>query len=159
MKIIISSIKKAKLDLKKININNIKAIIISSYNNDIEIIPIENKLVLNFDDITEISSSSFSPLIAKKIHSFIDKLDVKKDKLYICCDSGESRSPAIAACILRKNGENENQIWRNYNYHPNILVYKILCKEFGLHNTNLRLKYKKYINDFALKKKIKSSKK
>ena len=52
MKIIISSIKKAKLDLKKININNIKAIIISSYNNDIEIIPIENKLVLNFDDIT-----------------------------------------------------------------------------------------------------------
>ena len=66
MKIIISSIKKAKLDLKKININNIKAIIISSYNNDIEIIPIENKLVLNFDDITEISSSSFSPLIAKK---------------------------------------------------------------------------------------------
>ena len=154
MDIIVSSIKKAKLDLEKVNINNIKAIIISSYNNDIEKIPVENKLVLNFDDITYTSLSSFSFSIAKKIHDFIDEINDKKYNLYICCDSGESRSSAIAACILRKNGEDENKIWKDYNYHPNILVYDILCKEFGLYNTKLRLKYKKYINDSALRKKI-----
>ena len=154
MDIIVSSIKKAKLDLEKVNTNNIKAIIVSSYNNDIEKIPVENKLVLNFDDITYASLSSFSFSIAKKIHDFINEIDDEKYKLYICCDSGVSRSSAIAACILRKNGEDENKIWKDCNYHPNILVYDTLCKEFGLYNTKLRLKYKKYINDRTLSKKI-----
>lgn len=96
-------------------------------------------------------------MLAKKIHDFINTIDFNKYKLYICCDSGESRSATVACAILRKYKENENMIWKDYNYHPNILVYDILCKEFGLRNSKLRLKYKKYINKKALRDKINKS--
>ena len=40
-----------------------------------------------------------------------------------------------------------------------ILVYSILCEELGLKNSKIRLKYKTYINNKALRKKIKFAKK
>lgn len=158
MEIRVGSIKETEEDLKKLNTYNTKAIIISSYAKDIESIKTEDKLVLNFDDIAIKNSNSFNSTLAKKIHDFVDSIDFNKYKLYICCDSGESRSSAVAACILRKYKKNENVIWKDYNYHPNIYVYDILCKEFGLKNSNFRLRYKKYINNKALKNKIKNSK-
>ena len=158
MEIRVSSIRKTEEDLKKLNNTNVKVIIISSYNKDIEIIKSEDKLILNFDDITIKSQNSFNTLLANKIHKFVDNIDFNKYKLYVCCDSGESRSSAVAACILRKYKYNENLIWKDYNYHPNVYVYDVLCKEFGLKNSLLRLKYKKYINEKVLRKKIKSSK-
>jgi len=35
--------------------------------------------------------------LANKIHDFIDSVLNDYEQLYICCDSGESRSAAIAA--------------------------------------------------------------
>lgn len=157
MEIRVGSIKRVEEDLKQLSTNNVKVIIVSSYDKDIESINNQDKLVLHFDDITYKSDSSFDMSIARKIHSFIDNIDFNKYKLYVCCDSGESRSSAIAASILRKYNEDENIIWKDYNYHPNILVYEIMCKEFGLKNSSLRLKYKKYINDKTLKNKIKKN--
>ena len=142
---------------EKVPKDNIKAIIVSSYNNDIKDISGEDKLLLKFDDITYINTNSFSKLDAKKIKEFVNKIDFEKYQLYICCDSGVSRSSAIAACIMRKYGENENIIWKDYSFHPNILVYKILCDEFELKNSKLRLFYKMFINKRALRKRINKS--
>lgn len=85
--------------------------------------------------------------------------NIKRRKLYICCDSGVSRSSAIAAAILRKFKENENLIWKNYNYQPNILVYKTLCDEFNLVNNAIVLRHKENINKKALKRKIAEARK
>lgn len=159
MELRVTSIKEAKRSLNNLNISNIKAIIISSYNDDIEIIPSENKLLIEFDDLNYQCQNSFNKNLAEKIKEFLAKIDLDKNKLYVCCDSGESRSSAVAACILRKYGENENVIWKDASYHPNILVYSVLCNELGLKNSIIRLKYKTYINNKALRKKIKSAKK
>lgn len=159
MELRVTSIKEAKRSLNTLNLSNIKAIIISSYKDDIEKISSENKLLIEFDDLNYQCQNSFSKNLAKKIKKFIDKIDLDKNKIYVCCDSGESRSAAVAACILRKYGESENIIWKDASYHPNILVYSILCEELGLKNSKIRLKYKTYINNKALRKKIKFAKK
>ena len=155
----VSSIKKARAELKETNTDDVKLILASSYNGNIENVKEKNKLILQFDDVTTIGNNSFNKNIAGKINRFVKKVDFNKDKLYICCDSGVSRSSAIAAAILRKYKKNEDVIWKNYNYQPNILVYKVLCDEFNLINYNMRLKYKQHINKKALKRKIEESRK
>ena len=157
MDVRVSSIKRAKEDLKEKNTNNIKAIIVSSFDNDIDCIDSINKLVLHFEDITTLNNQSFNKALAKKINEFVKEIDFEKYKLYVCCDSGVSRSSAIVAAILRKHKKNEKIIWTDYNYKPNVLVYKILCEEFGLKNSKIRIKYLEYINNKALKTEINKS--
>ena len=105
MELRVSSIKNAEYDLQKTN-NNVKVIIISSYDKYIKFILPENKLILNFEDTEIPSQNAFNLMLAKKIHDFINTIDFNKYKLYICCDSGESRSAAVACAILRKYKEN-----------------------------------------------------
>lgn len=158
MSINICSIKKLKYILKNESITNIKAILVSS-NDDIEEITNDNKLVLHFDDVVELNDKSIKIEDAKAIKQFIESINIKDNSVYVCCDSGESRSAAIAAVLYRLNGFDEDEIWENPIYHPNILVYKTLCDEFRLKNTKFRLWYKQYINNKALKNKIKEARK
>lgn len=141
-----------KYELKNNEISGTNAFIICTSDEDLEI-DIEPKIVLNFDDITTDKINSFTEYHAKRIKSFVDKIK-NIDTLYVCCDYGVSRSAAIAAAIRRYKKQNENIIWCDPKYNPNILVYKILCRELGLKNTKLRLKYKLYLNKKALKKAI-----
>ena len=157
MEVRVSSINKAKQDLEKLDLDNIKVIIASSYNNDLENVSSNNKLIMHFDDINKEQVNSFNKELAKKINDFVTDIDFEKYKLYICCDSGISRSSAIAAAILRKYDEDENLIWKDYNFQPNIFVYKTLCDEFKLNNTSFGLKHKENINRRVLKKKISQS--
>ena len=159
MEVRVLSINEAKSDLKNLDVNNVKAIIASSCDNDIENVDSNNKLVMHFDDIGNGRPNSFNKQFAEKINSFVRNIDFSKYKLYVCCDSGVSRSSAIAAAILRKFDENEDIIWRDYNYKPNIFVYKTLCDEFKLKNSSLRLKHKANINKKVLRKKINESRK
>lgn len=154
MEVKVSSIKQAKEELKHADIANVKVIIASSYDGNVEYVEDKNKLVLHFDDITTTNHNSINKDIAMQINSFVSNIDFKKEKLYVCCDSGVSRSSAIAAAILRKYNEDEDIIWKNYNYQPNILVYKTLCDEFNLKNLPMRLRHKESMNRKALRKKI-----
>lgn len=155
----VSSIKQVKNELCSINLENTKLIVATSYNSNIDNIKNEDKLILYFDDVTMINKNSINKDIARKINEFVSNVKFDKEKLYICCDSGISRSSAIAAAILRKYGQDEDIIWKNYCYQPNMLVYKVLCEEFNLKNSFVRLKYKESINKKALKRKIKESRK
>ena len=74
----------------------------------------ERVCVVEFADVTD----SLLPLSIRKeqalrIRGFILQLDPEISELYICCDSGESRSPAIAAAILTAAGLPDDVIWRN----------------------------------------------
>ena len=107
MEVKVSSIKGAQEELKNCNTENIKLIIASSYEKNVDSVKNENKLILHFDDVTSVRTKSFNKSIAKQINTFINQIDFNKEKLYVCCDSGVSRSSAIAAAILRKYKQDE----------------------------------------------------
>lgn len=159
MGIQILAIKEARETLKNRDTSNVKAIIASSYGADIEDIPTSNKLVLQFDDVTKESRTSFNANLAKEINQFMQNIDFDKQQIYICCDSGVSRSSAIAAAILRKQKQNEDVIWENCRYRPNLFVYQKLCEEFGLKNTKWSLRKKEKVNIRALKQQIEKARK
>ena len=110
-----------------------------------------NTLCLNFADVS--SSTDFSAMsndVAMKIADYIRKLPKQLDTLFVCCDSGESRSTAMAAALMRFNETDEMKIWRNPHYHPNPLVYKLLCSAFGIQVSDDEVIERVAINNKAL---------
>lgn len=132
------------------------AIIASSYDVRVDkLIRLKSKLILSFNDIVDCSNvSSFNKSIAGEIHSYINNLQPDIEVLYVCCDSGESRSSAIAAAITRFYDEDELKVWLDPHYHPNPLVYKLLCEEFGIVLFDGELEDKINLNNNALTMKI-----
>ena len=112
-------------------------------------------IVFLFDDTTNKHhpgrfTRNMADTISKKIKENADKNDI-----YICCDSGESRSIAIAAAVMRLYNRSDKIIWNNPHFHPNLLVYELMCKSMQLSCSKLRLWYNKKVSDYALKKVLK----
>ena len=106
-----------------------------------------------FDTEIENKPFSFNYDDGLGIKEFLEKQN-DFGRIYVCCDSGESRSTAMAAAIMRYYGKSDKEIWTNPHYHPNLLVYKEQLYAFGIKVSKLRLRYLKYINNRALKKAI-----
>lgn len=137
---------------------NIAVIMCTSYGvNTSEINGIRKKLVLHFDDTVSVGKNSFTMEIANQIKSFVDMLS--SESLYVCCDSGESRSSAIAASILKYKNEKNLYIWDDPHYHPNTLVYDMMCRCFGKKTSRISIKYLTWRNKNALHKAITRRKK
>ncbi|MBQ9922183.1 MAG: hypothetical protein IJO52_08345 [Clostridia bacterium] len=100
------------------------------------------------------SHFAFNYMHGLHVRGFLQKND-DFEKLYVCCDSGESRSSAMAAAILRYYGGSDRAVWKNPHYHPNTLVYTEQMEAFGFKVGKWRLKYLGYINRKALRKAIK----
>ena len=83
------------------------------------------------------------------IRNFILGLKDEITDLYICCDSAESRSPAIAAAILTVSGLPDDCVWKNPFYAPNVLVYQRTCNAFGVNIPKRLIDEKKQINEQA----------
>ena len=114
---------------------------------------------LSFSDVTNpMRLDAFRTEMAQEIKSFVDNLE-DTNILAICCDSGESRSSAIAAAILRYLGRNEMDICGNPSMHPNPQVYHLQCKAFGCFSTKLRTELLCRYNKRLFKKQIQRSKK
>ena len=93
----------------------------------------KNALELHFyDTIDRCHPYVFTEKMADLILSFVLSTPHDAD-IFICCDSGESRSPAIAAALIKYLGESDEAIWNSRDYHPNPLVYFICCKAFLSH--------------------------
>ena len=89
-----------------------------------------NAIELHFLDTTDKSNpSAFTPAHAQTILKFFRSLPPEAD-LFVCCDSGESRSAAVAASLIRYQGESDKEIWEDRTYHPNTHVYNTCCKIF-----------------------------
>ena len=100
----------------------------------------KNVLFLSFFDTEEDNPSmSFQYTDAEEIVSFLSRADANTD-LFICCDSGESRSSAIAASLKLAVGKTGRDIWDSTDYHPNKLVFGKMCRALAL--IYLRKQYK-----------------
>ena len=74
---------------------------------------------------------SFSLEDAVAFADFLTAQENPIDTLYCCCDAGESRSPAVAAAVMRYLGMDDMAIWQNPRYHPNMLVFVMLTEALG----------------------------
>lgn len=87
---------------------------------------------LEFDDtVEEKKKTAFNNRLAAKVHAFVNSVN-DIDVLYVCCDCGQSRSPAIAAAITLFMGKSDQSIWQTAEYCPNVLIFLIQLREFGL---------------------------
>ena len=89
-------------------------------------------LRLSFEDVGESNPNACSSSDAEKAFAFLNTLPDTVTDLYICCDYGESRSPAVAAAVLLASGRNDQAVWGNPYYHPNAFVFRIFCQAFGV---------------------------
>lgn len=116
------------------DMSDVAVLAVSSYDINQEKLKVfDKKLCLSFDDVTDNTDiSAFSKNEAEQISHFIKELPKNLDTLFVCCDSGESRSTAMAAAIARYINSDEMKIWLNPHYHPNPLVYMLLCDSLGV---------------------------
>lgn len=61
----------------------------------------------------------------------------------------------MAAAILKFYGQDDIKIWKNPKYHPNTLVYKILCQAFDIYVSDVELNSLVHVNNQAFRKAIK----
>lgn len=113
-------------------------------------------LQLHFDDFTDPTRpTAFRYELAERTRCFLDNITKITEILYVCCDSGESRSTALTAAIIRHMDFSDCHIWRNPYYHPNPLVYKIQCNAFGIRVSKLGLLFRIWENRFVFVRAIK----
>ena len=98
----------------------------------------------------ECPGRSFSLEDAKAFADYAKELaDV--DTLYCCCDAGQSRSPAVAAAVMRYFGLDDMQIWENPHYHPNMLVFEMLAGALGAAVSDEEKDFRFYTNQKAFR--------
>ena len=113
----------------------------------------ENILIINFPDVeNKRYPGAFNGAHARKIIKFIRNLSEDVTDIYVCCSKGGSRSPAVAAALLRMSGRSDMDVWRNPYYVPNTLVYFILCREYGLPIDMFSVRIRTLINNRSFKK-------
>ena len=102
-------------------------------NKYLKLFPEKQRCVMQFADIEEPDNPfAIRGAHARAIIRFLRQLPDEVTDLYVCCSKGGSRSPAVAAAILRMSGRNDDVVWKNPFYVPNKLVYQVICREFGL---------------------------
>ena len=110
----------------------------------------ENCLIADFADLTDPTrSDTFHPEHAQGIKQFVASLSPQVTDLFICCDHGESRSPAIMAALLLASGKSDHRVWSNPHYHPNPLVFRELCIAFGIFMPEWKVRARVRINEEA----------
>ena len=146
------------LKSKQVHHNSVAAVICSSYEVNITKLSwIPNKLILCFDDITNAGNKrAFNCNHAQQIKRFIDGLDPKR-LLYICCDSGQSRSAALTAATYRYLHKDEMIIWKDPHLHPNPLVYRIMCNVYGCTINRAQIWFFMRINHYVTGREIRNS--
>lgn len=99
--LIICPIKKLYMCAEDGDMSDVAVLAVSSYDINQERLKVfDKKLCLRFDDVTDITDiSTFSKNDSEQIVHFIKELPKNLDTLFVCCDSGESRSTAIVAAI------------------------------------------------------------
>lgn len=113
----------------------------------------ENILIMNFPDIDNKKlPGAFNGAHARKIIHFLENLSDDVTDIYVCCSKGGSRSPAVAAALLRMSGRSDKDVWYNPYYVPNTLVYYRLCREYGLPVTRFYTWICTQKNKFAFRK-------
>lgn len=111
------------------------------------------KLIMPFPDVEDADyPGSFNGAHAREIIRFLQSLPDSVTDLYVCCSKGGSRSPALAAALLRLSGRSDSAVWKNPYYVPNKLVYKKMCNEAGMIMPRFKVLMKSRDNERQFKK-------
>ena len=147
----ICPVKRLYLYAEEGDMSDVAVLAVSSYEiNPNKLRGFGNMLCLNFADVTNaMDFSAFTKDTAAKIAKYIKELPAQLDTLFVCCDSGESRSTAMAAAIMRFHGLDELRVWKNPHYHPNALVYALLSEALGVPVSTVELREKQRISEKA----------
>ncbi|MBQ9968293.1 MAG: hypothetical protein IJO88_06190 [Oscillospiraceae bacterium] len=78
-------------------------------------------------------------------------------RICVSCDSGQSRSTAMAAAIVRYFGGDDLFIWEDPRYHPNTVVYRRQLAAFGMDISTEELARLRRLSDEALSAAIRKS--
>lgn len=93
-----------------------------------------------YDDVDrEIPGRSLSPDAALQFARFIRQLSGETRRIYCSCDSGMSRSSAIACAVHRYFGLDDLRIWENPHYQPNLLVFSMVTSALEIPVSDLEL--------------------
>jgi predicted protein tyrosine phosphatase len=112
-----------------------------------------SKLILPFNDVEDANvPGAFNSAYAREIIRFIKSIPDSVTDLYVCCSKGGSRSPALAAALLKASGRSDRTVWKNPYYVPNKLVYKIMRDELGYYIPWIIVKLKSFDNEMQFKK-------
>ena len=116
-------------------------------------LPEENTLTVSFPDMENRNyPGAFNENHARRIITFLESLSDDVSDVYICCSQGISRSPAVAAALLRSSGRSDAPVWENPFYTPNALVYFRLCRESGVFITRFSVWKRTVCNRKACRK-------
>jgi len=85
--------------------------------------------ILQYNDATKLKL--FETADALKVLTFFESVKDKIDVLYIHCQAGISRSPAIAAALCDLYGIESSANWF-FNYSPNFFVYRKMMDSWEL---------------------------
>ena len=117
----------------------------------------DNVLFLRFADTAEEDDPMrFRRSDAERICEFLSRKDASED-LFVCCDSGESRSAAVAAAVRLAAGQDDLEIWKSTDYRPNGLVFGVMCAALGLDVSGEEIRRRKEISDAAFRARIAGS--
>ena len=118
-----------------------------------------NYVFRQYEDLDyECPGRSFSEEDAEAFALFVKALDSSLQTLYCCCDAGESRSPAVAAAVMRYFRSDDMPLWRNPRYHPNMLVYAMLTRALGVPLSDGELDHRIHVNREAFRDAINAAK-
>ena len=77
------------------------------------------------------AEQAFTREKAAIIRDFLSELSDRVTTLYCCCDWGQSRSAGLAAACMTFLKQNEDSVFENPVYSPNLLVYVYMCEALG----------------------------
>lgn len=153
--IVIMPIKKMYMTLQENCPKNAIVIACSSYPVDESKLTIPH-IVEMFDDLDrEVPGRSISNMAVNRIGLFLQEHEQKTEQILVACDSGESRSSAIAAAICRHFGLDDTHIWNNPHYHPNPLVFLKVCHRLNVPMSDETVDYLVEMNYRAFHKAVK----
>lgn len=90
----------------------------------------KNVLVLHFADTElDVRLDSIHLNNVEMIDAFLQKCIF--DDVFISCDEGQSRSPAVTAGLLKCSGNDDSYIWKSNEYRPNVLVYRTVLEYYS----------------------------
>ena len=111
--------------------NDVTLYIICCDTNEYDYLERENVIFIHFVD-TEIPerNDSFNQTHVKRIVSLIERSNLST--ITVCCEAGISRSPGLAGGLNILFGKNDDYIWSNPEYRPNVHVYRTFLQTLGI---------------------------
>lgn len=102
----------------------------------------------------EIPGRSLSAEAADRFAAFIRSIPQTTQQVFCACNAGQCRSAAVAAAVHLYFGMDDMKIWEDPQYHPNPLVFSMLCESLHIPMTDAMLDYRLETNAQAFRKAI-----